>query len=78
MGQNRVGERREREGERKGPGFKLMFLKISNKNFKTFEHESYREFEHLQLLFYPKVHLSYGLKVTLNSRLLGFEFANGV
>jgi hypothetical protein len=47
---SRGGERREREEERKGPGIKLNFLKISNRNLKNFEHESFREF-HLQLLF---------------------------
>jgi hypothetical protein len=46
-GQSRGGERREREGERKGPGFKLNFLKISNRNLKNFEHESCREFENI-------------------------------
>jgi hypothetical protein len=30
--QSRGGERREREGGRKGPGFKLNFLKILNRN----------------------------------------------
>jgi hypothetical protein len=49
--QSRGGERRQREGERKGLGFKLNFLKISNQNLKNFEHKSCREFENLQLLF---------------------------
>jgi hypothetical protein len=73
MGQNREGERREREGERKGLGFKLNFLKISNRNLKNFEHESCRKFENLQLLLDAKIYLSHSLKVILNSRLLGFE-----
>jgi hypothetical protein len=49
--QSRGGERREREGGRKGLGFKLNFLKLSNRNLKNFEHESCREFKNLQLLF---------------------------
>jgi hypothetical protein len=72
-GQNRGGERREREREREGPGFKLNFIKILNRNLKNFEHESCREFENLQLLFELKFHLSQGLKVILNSKLIGFE-----
>jgi hypothetical protein len=51
MGQNRGEERREREGERKGLGFKLNFLKILSRKLKNFEHKSCREFENLQLLF---------------------------
>jgi hypothetical protein len=45
--QSRGGERREREGERKGPGLKLNFLKISNRNLKNFKHESCRKFKNL-------------------------------
>jgi hypothetical protein len=45
--QSKGGERREREGERKEPELKLNFLKISNRNFKNFEHESCRKFENL-------------------------------
>jgi orotate phosphoribosyltransferase-like protein len=33
--QSKGAERREREGESKGPRFKLNFLKISNKNIVT-------------------------------------------
>jgi hypothetical protein len=72
--QSRGGERREREGERKGSGFKLNFLKISNRNFKNFECESCREFENLRLSFWIKVHLSFSLEVILNLILLRFEF----
>jgi hypothetical protein len=61
------------EGEREGLGFKLNFIKISNRKLKNFENESCREFENIQLFFKPRVHLSHGLKVTLNSKLLGFE-----
>jgi hypothetical protein len=46
--QNWGGEGGE-TGERKGPGFKLNFLKILNKNLKNFEHKSCREFEKIQL-----------------------------
>jgi hypothetical protein len=49
-GQNKGGESEER-GEREGPGFKLNFLKISNRNMKNFKYKSCREFENLQLLF---------------------------
>jgi hypothetical protein len=35
----RGGERRERVAERKGSGFKLNFLKVSNINLKNFEHK---------------------------------------
>jgi hypothetical protein len=49
--QSRGRERRKREGERKGLGFKLNFLKLSNRNLKNFEHESCRKFENLQQLF---------------------------
>jgi hypothetical protein len=45
------GRGEKREGVREGSGFKLNFLKISNRNLKNFEHESSREFENLQLLF---------------------------
>jgi hypothetical protein len=62
MGQNRGGERREREGERKKPG-KLNFLKISNRNLKNFKHENCREFKNLQFLFWIIVHLSFSLEV---------------
>jgi hypothetical protein len=74
VGQNRGGEIRETEGERKGPVFKLIFLKILNKKSKNFEHKSCREFENLQLLFRNNVHLSFSLEVIFNLRLLGFEF----
>jgi hypothetical protein len=63
------GEKRAREREKR-PEFKLNFLTISNRNLKNYKQESCREFENLQLLFYPKVHLSHGLKVILNSELL--------
>jgi hypothetical protein len=46
---NKGGERRE--GEREGPGFKLNFLKISNRDLKNFKQESCKEYENLQLLF---------------------------
>jgi hypothetical protein len=68
------GEKRETKGERKGPGFKLNFHKISNINMKNFEQKSCREFENLLLSFWIKVHLSFSLKVILNLRLLGFKF----
>jgi hypothetical protein len=67
------GRGEKREGEREGPGFKLNFLKILHRNMKNFKYESCREFENLQLLIYPNVYLSHGLKVILNSRLVGFE-----
>jgi hypothetical protein len=50
-GQSRGVERREREREREGIGFKLNFLKILHRNLKNFKHENCREFENLQLLF---------------------------
>jgi hypothetical protein len=45
------GRGEKREGWREWPGFKLNFLKISNRNLKNFEHKIFREFENLQLLF---------------------------
>jgi hypothetical protein len=72
--QSRGGARREREGGRKGPGFKLNFFKILNRNLKNFDHKSCREFENLRLLFWIKVYLSFSLEVILYLRLLGFEF----
>jgi hypothetical protein len=47
----RCPSRGEKKREREGPGFKLKFLKISNRNLKNSKHESCREFENLQLLF---------------------------
>jgi hypothetical protein len=55
---------------REGPGFKLNFLKILNRNLKNFKLESCKEFENLRLSFWVKVHLSFSLEVILNLRIL--------
>jgi hypothetical protein len=43
------GRGEKREGEREELGFKLNFLKISNRNLKNSKHKSCREFENLQI-----------------------------